>query len=69
MYLQLVLALGIERVVWGTTPPVESFGGAVLIIGAAVWVTLQRNTAVKLEGRKEVDEESALLGDDGREER
>ncbi|KAF1351496.1 DUF6-domain-containing protein, partial [Lizonia empirigonia] len=42
MYLQLVLALGIEKVIWGTTPPVESFGGAAMIIGAAVWITLQK---------------------------
>lgn len=64
MYLQLVLMLIIERVIWGTTPPLESFGGAALIIGAAVWVTLQKNTvAEKDEGKTKVlDEESSLLG-------
>ncbi|XPS95826.1 hypothetical protein M3J09_005107 [Ascochyta lentis] len=65
MYLQLVLALVIERVIWGTTPPVESLGGAALIIGAAVWITLQKNAGVKDEGKgkgKVVDEESSLLG-------
>ena len=68
MYLQLVLALIIERVIWGTTPPLESFGGAALIIGAAIWITLQKNTTTKSEDRKkDVDEESSLLGD--REER
>ncbi|KAJ4345964.1 hypothetical protein N0V95_005829 [Ascochyta clinopodiicola] len=65
MYLQLVFALVIERVIWGTTPPVESLGGAVLIIGAAVWITLQKNAVVKEE--KVVDEESSLLGRDGEE--
>lgn len=66
MYLQLVLALIIERVIWGTTPPLESFGGAALIIGAAIWITLQKNTAAKKdEGKKKVvDEESNLLGND-----
>ncbi|KAJ4992473.1 integral membrane family protein [Stagonosporopsis vannaccii] len=64
MYLQLVLMLIIERVIWGTTPPIESFGGATLIIGAAVWVTLQKNTAAKKDEVKSeiVDEESSLLG-------
>ncbi|KAJ8113333.1 hypothetical protein OPT61_g4515 [Boeremia exigua] len=64
MYLQLVLTLVIERVIWGTTPPIESFGGAALIIGAAIWITLQKNTAKKdEEGKtKVVDEESSLLG-------
>ncbi|KAF9697782.1 hypothetical protein EKO04_004262 [Ascochyta lentis] len=65
MYLQLVLALVIDRVIWGTTPPVESLGGAALIIGAAVWITLQKNAGVKDEGKgkgKVVDEESSLLG-------
>ena len=63
MYLQLVLALVIERVIWGTTPPLESFGGAVLIIGAAIWITLQKNIAAEEESKKKVvDEESSLLG-------
>lgn len=67
MYLQLVLMLIIERVIWGTTPPIESFGGAALIIGAAVWVTLQKNTPAKKDGGKDkiVDEESSLLGNAG----
>lgn len=62
-YLQLVFALVIERVVWGTTPPIESFGGAAMIIGAAIWITLQKQSGAKEEKVKVVDEESALLGD------
>lgn len=62
-YLQLVFALIIERIVWGTTPPVESLFGAVLIIGAAIWNSLQKNTVKEKEG-KAVDEESRLLGDE-----
>jgi drug/metabolite transporter (DMT)-like permease len=60
-YLQLVFALVVERVIWGTTPPVESLFGAVLIIGAAVWVSLQKNVE---KGIKATDEESSLLGDE-----
>lgn len=64
MYLQLVLALIIERVIWGTTPPLESFGGAALIIGAAIWITLQKNAEKQERGKKVADEESSLLGTD-----
>lgn len=64
MYLQLVLALIIERVIWGTTPPLESFGGAALIIGAAIWITLQKNTVEQNKGKDVVDEESGLLAND-----
>ena len=59
-YLQLVFALIVERVIWGTTPPVESFVGAVLIIGAAIWVSLQK-AAPTVQQQKTPDEESSLL--------
>ncbi|KAM0351719.1 hypothetical protein ACHAPU_002231 [Fusarium lateritium] len=44
IYVQMVFAVIIERVVWGTTPPLSSFAGSALIIGSAVWVTLQKKT-------------------------
>lgn len=67
-YLQLVFALVIERVIWGTTPPAESLVGAVLIIGAAIWVSLQKNAPVEEQRKKRVvDEETSLLGNDSRE--
>ncbi len=63
MYLQLVFALMIEKGIWGTTPPIESLFGAVLIIGAAIWVSLQSNApAVEAKKAEVVDEESSLLG-------
>jgi drug/metabolite transporter (DMT)-like permease len=62
-YLQLVFALIIERIIWGTTPAIESFFGAALIISAAIWVSLQKNaTVVEQPQVKVVDEESSLLG-------
>lgn len=64
-YLQLVFALVVERVIWGTTPPVESLVGAMLIIGAAVWVSLQKNSVAAGKKKAEVaDEESRLLGNE-----
>ena len=73
LYLQLVFALIIEKSIWGTTPPIQSLFGALMIICAAVWVSLQNNGPI-VEPRKAeaVDEESSLLGnssDIAREER
>ncbi|KAI0123583.1 DUF6 domain protein [Xylariales sp. AK1849] len=61
-YTQMVFALIIERVVWGTTPPINSLLGSALIIVAAVWVSLQKNK-VPIENSKAVapDEETGLL--------
>ncbi|KAF1838294.1 hypothetical protein BDW02DRAFT_13211 [Decorospora gaudefroyi] len=61
-YLQLVFALVVERVIWGTTPPIESLVGAVLIIGAAVAVSLQRATSGEQNTVEVVEEERRLLG-------
>jgi drug/metabolite transporter (DMT)-like permease len=61
-YLQLVFALIVERAVWGTTPPMESFFGAGLIISAAIWVGLQKSTAAAERNKgNPVHEESGLL--------
>jgi drug/metabolite transporter (DMT)-like permease len=57
-----VFALLIERAIWGTTPPIESFFGAGLIISAAIWISLQKNSAPPQRKPEVVDEESSLLG-------
>ena len=63
----MVLALIIERVIWGTTPPVLSLVGSVLIIGAAIWLSLQKTKPKEAKERTApVDEESSLLGSDRR---
>ncbi|KAK8122125.1 hypothetical protein PG984_010795 [Apiospora sp. TS-2023a] len=70
IYTQLVFALILERIVWGTTPSGWSLIGAALIIGAALWVMLQKNpgpdptaeVAKQSGSRSAVDEESSLLG-------
>ncbi|KAI0004359.1 DUF6-domain-containing protein [Xylariaceae sp. FL0662B] len=62
IYIQMVFALIIERVIWGTTPPVLSFLGSALIIGAAIWLSLQRNKPSDAQKKAPViDEESSLL--------
>ncbi|KAK8016142.1 hypothetical protein PG993_014331 [Apiospora rasikravindrae] len=69
-YTQLVFALILERIVWGTTPSGWSLIGAALIIGAALWVMLQKNhgpnptaeAAKRQSESRAVDEESSLLG-------
>lgn len=67
MYLQLVFALIVERVIWGTTPSVESLIGAALIIGSAISVSLQKSSATSAQKKVEfADEESSLLRNDER---
>ena len=62
IYTQLVTALVIEKVVWGTTPPVESFIGSLLIVGAAIWVGVQKKTPdVEKKPARIPDEETSLL--------
>jgi len=63
-YLQLVFALVVEKVIWGTTPPAESLVGAVLIIGAAIAVSLQRSSGKDDKKAEVVDEERSLLEDE-----
>ncbi len=58
----MLFALILERLVWGTTPPIESFIGSGLIIGAAIWVSLQKKTNAEPKSSVVPDEESSLLG-------
>lgn len=70
IYTQLVFALIIDRVIWGTTPAGWSLVGSALIIGAAVWVALQKSkTPTAQRETPPVDEESSLLGNSGDAER
>ncbi|XXH04472.1 hypothetical protein Hte_010888 [Hypoxylon texense] len=62
IYTQMVFALVLERVVWGTTPPAESLFGSALIIGSAIWVSLQKNKVAANKKEPVVDEERSLLG-------
>lgn len=61
-YTQMVFALILERIVWGTTPPVESLLGSAMIIGSAIWVSLQKNKTATKQNALVIDEERSLLG-------
>ncbi|RYC56515.1 hypothetical protein CHU98_g9700 [Xylaria longipes] len=62
-YFQMVLALIIERVIWGTTPALLSLVGSALIIGGAIWLSLQKAKPTEVKERTAVvDEETSLLG-------
>ncbi|KAM0545997.1 hypothetical protein ACHAPJ_011109 [Fusarium lateritium] len=67
IYVQMVFALIIERIVWGTTPPLASFIGSALIIGSAIWVSLQKKAPS--EPRPILDEERRPLNSDEQENR
>lgn len=59
----MVLVIIIERVIWGTTPAVLSLVGSALIIGAAIWLSLQKTKPNEPKERTAVvDEETSLLG-------
>lgn len=62
----MIFALIIERVVWGTTPPITSLIGGGLIIGAAVWVSLQKKVVVA-QVNAVLDEERQPLNPNNRE--
>ncbi|KAI1190412.1 DUF6-domain-containing protein [Nemania serpens] len=62
-YFQMVFALIIERAIWGTTPPVLSLIGSLLIIGGTIWLSLQKSKPHEVKKRSAiVDEETRLLG-------
>ncbi|KAF4951895.1 hypothetical protein FSARC_12788 [Fusarium sarcochroum] len=67
IYVQMVFALIIERIVWGTTPPAASFIGSALIIGSAIWVSLQKKAPS--EPTPILDEERRPLNSDEQENR
>ncbi|KAL3599897.1 hypothetical protein FPOAC2_04125 [Fusarium poae] len=64
IYVQLVYAVIIDRVIWGTTPPPASFIGSGLIIGSAIWVALQKKAPSELKPVSD-EERSAGLDKDG----
>ncbi|KAH8171222.1 eamA-like transporter family protein [Sarocladium implicatum] len=61
MYTQLIFSLIIDYTIWGVIPPVTSLFGSLLIVGAAVWVSLQSKTKPKEREASSADEESRLL--------
>ncbi|KAI9822756.1 MAG: hypothetical protein M1832_002989 [Thelocarpon impressellum] len=72
VYTQMLFALGFDRLIWGTTPVVVSVVGGTLILGAALYVAMQRDTGAAKEGSAEEakalvakDEERALAEDVG----
>ncbi|KAI1333469.1 DUF6-domain-containing protein [Xylariaceae sp. FL0016] len=68
IYIQMVFALIIERVIWGTTPPFLSMFGSVMIIGASLWLSMQKSNTKEVQQNTMLpDEESSLLGPGRRE--
>jgi drug/metabolite transporter (DMT)-like permease len=57
IYTQLVFAIIIEYVVWGTTPAPMSLVGSALVVGAAVWVSMQKQKPKSAEPATGRDEE------------
>ncbi|WXC58302.1 hypothetical protein SNK03_004200 [Fusarium graminearum] len=60
IYVQLVYAVIIDRVIWGTVPPPASFIGSALIIGSAIWVALQNKVSSELKPVSDEEKNSGL---------
>lgn len=60
IYVQLVYAVIIDRVIWGTVPPPASFIGSALIIGSAIWVALQKKVSSELKPVSDEEKNSGL---------
>lgn len=60
-YTQLIFSLIIDYTIWGVIPPMTSLFGSLLIVGAALWVSLQRKMKPKEREASTADEESRLL--------
>lgn len=62
IYTNMLFALGLDRVVFGTVPSWWSLGGSGLILGSAVWVAVgKREDERAMEGVGGEDEEMAML--------
>jgi drug/metabolite transporter (DMT)-like permease len=65
MYTQVLFALSFDWAIWGVLPGGWSLVGGSIVIASTLWSALQKTQKSVEEVKvKEVDEESALLGDE-----
>jgi drug/metabolite transporter (DMT)-like permease len=64
LYMQILMALGFDWLIWGVLPGAWSVFGGVVVIASTLWSALQKPKVIsKVQIKKKmVDEESALLG-------
>ncbi|TAQ84367.1 hypothetical protein B7494_g7309 [Chlorociboria aeruginascens] len=63
MYTQVLFAVLFDWAIWGVLPGGWSWIGGAIVIASTLWSALQKSEVRKVENRKDVDEETALLGE------
>jgi hypothetical protein len=72
LYMQMLFALALDKLVWGTTPGVLSIIGSSLILGSAIYVAMHKENPKKardVQERGDGDEELGLMSSDVNERR
>jgi hypothetical protein len=72
LYMQMLFALALDKLVWGTTPGILSIIGSSLILGSAIYVAMHKEEpkmADDVQERGDGDEEVGLISSDVDEQR
>ncbi|PUU74153.1 hypothetical protein B9Z19DRAFT_1103589 [Tuber borchii] len=61
LYTQMLFALALELIVWGTTPGLGSLAGSGCILGSVLWVGMKKAERANIAKVRAVDEEVGLM--------
>ena len=61
LYTQMLFALALELIVWGTTPGWGSLAGSGCILGSVIWVGVKKAERADIAKARAVDEEVGLM--------
>jgi hypothetical protein len=64
VYVQMLFALGFDKLIWGNTPGTLSIIGSSLILGSAIYVAIHKENpgkVAKLRERTNQEEEQGLM--------
>jgi hypothetical protein len=64
VYVQMLFALGFDKLIWGNTPGALSIIGSSLILGSAIYVAIHKEESgktAKLRERTNQEEEQGLM--------
>ena len=63
LYTQMLFALALELIVWGTTPGWDSLAGSGCILGSVIWVGMKKAERADTAKARTVDEEVGLMSE------
>lgn len=64
VYVQMVFALGFDRVIWGEVPGLWSWAGSGLILGSVIWVAVRNDSDQQLERKGEDQEQGPHVAEE-----